>query len=127
MKDILGSNTLVVIKNGRIIFTSDEKRLKPVISCIISHEEEMEGAQVYDRVTGLAAARLLSYVRVSEIHTLTASIHAKNYLAEKDIVFTAEDIVAEILNDSRTDTCPMEKLAQDIVDSELYDRLIISA
>lgn len=123
MLDKLGNNSLVVIKDGNIIFKSDEDRLKPIIKCINEYKEEMKDSIVIDKKVGLAAAKLFAFANVKEIYALVASKTAFDYLVGRDIKFEAEKLVNNILNDSQSDICPMEKLAQELNGEELFAKL----
>ncbi len=123
MLEKLGNNSLVVIKDGNIIFKSDEDRLKPIIKCINECKEEMKDSIVIDKKVGLAAAKLFVLVKVKEIYTLIASKLAFDYLVGRDIKFETEKLINQILNDSKSDICPMEKLAQELNEEELFEKL----
>ncbi|MBW2966789.1 DUF1893 domain-containing protein [Candidatus Woesearchaeota archaeon] len=123
MLEKLGNNSLIVIKDGNIIFKSDKDRLKPIIMCINENKGKMIDSIVIDKIVGLAAAKLFVYARVKEIYALVASKSAFDYLIGKDIKFDTEKIIDEILNDSKTEICPMEKLAQELSEEELFEKL----
>ena len=118
MLDKLGDKSLVVIKDGNVIFESDKDRLRPIVMCI--NEKDIEGAIVLDKVVGLAAAKLLKYAKVKKIYAKVASKSAVKYLNEK---IEAEKIVDNIMNDDQTEVCPMEKLAEKLDGKELFDKL----
>jgi len=123
MLEKLGSNSLVVIKDENIIFESDEHRLIPVIKCINEHKEAMRDSVIIDKRIGLAAAKLFVFAKVKEIYTLIASKSAFDYLIGRDIKIEAEKLVDNLLNDSQSDICPMEKLALELSEEELFEKL----
>jgi hypothetical protein len=123
MLEKLGNNSLVVIKDGNTIFKSNEHKLIPIIECINKNKEEMKDSMVIDKRVGLAAAKLFAYAKVKEIYTLVSSKAAFDYLVGRDIKFETEKIVDKILNDSKSDICPMEKLAQELNEEELFEKL----
>ena len=123
MLEKLGNNSLVVIKDENTIFKSEEHRLIPIVNCINENKEVMNGAVVIDKRVGLAAAKLFAFAGVKEIHTTVASKSAFDYLIGRDIKLEAEKLVDNILNDSHSDICPMEKLANELSEEELFAKL----
>ena len=123
MLEKLGDNSLVVIKDEKIIFSSGQDRLRPVIMCIAKHKKEMQGAIVIDKVVGLAAAKLFVFARVDEIYSKIMSRVAVIYLTGMNIKFEPEKIVDKILNDDKSDICPMERLAESLSGKELFGKL----
>ncbi|MBW2978302.1 DUF1893 domain-containing protein [Candidatus Woesearchaeota archaeon] len=123
MIDKLGNNSLIVIKDGNIIFKSEKDRLRPIVICINENKEKMIGSIVVDKVVGLAAAKLLVFAKVKEIYALLASKKAADYINDKCIKFQAEKIVENILNDDKSEICPMEKLAEELSEEELFAKL----
>jgi len=104
--------SFVLIKNGKIIFKSKAKRLKPLIFCLKKHQKEMRGAIVFDKIVGRAAAMLLAYAKVKEAWTPTISQDAKKYLKKNKIKIEFKKEVKNIMNRKGDDLCPMEKLSQ---------------
>lgn len=123
MLEKLRNKSLIVIKDGNTIFESEEHRLLPIVKCINENKENMKEAVVIDKRVGLAAAKLFALAEVKEIHTLVASTSAFDYLIGRDIKLEAEKLVDNILNDSHSDICPMEKLAQELSGEELLEKL----
>ena len=83
----------------------------------------MIGSIVVDKIVGLAAAKLFVLAKVGEIYTKVASKSAFDYISDKDIKFAAQEIVDKIMNKSNSDICPMEKLASELTEQELFGRL----
>jgi len=123
MIEKLGNNSLIVIKNGKIIFKSEKDRLRPVVICINDYREEMAGSIVIDKIVGLAVAKLFIFAEVKEIYALIASKKAVDYLSGKKIKFEAGKIVEKILNDNQSEICPMEELAEKLSEEELFAKL----
>ena len=123
MFEKLENNSLVVIKDGKIIFKSDKDRLRPIILCINQNKKEMFDSIVIDKIVGLAAAKLFVYAKVKEIYSLVASKSAENYLKNNNIRFQAKKLIENILNDDKSDICPMEKLAENLTEEELFKKL----
>lgn len=123
MFEKLENNSLVVIKDGKVIFKSDKDRLRPIILCINQNKEEMVGSIVIDKIVGLAAAKLFVYAKVKEIYALVASKSAEDYLKNKNIGLQTKKLIKNILNDDKSDICPMEKLAKELTEEELFEKL----
>jgi hypothetical protein len=120
MLEKLGNDSLVVIKDGNVIFRSGEGMLSPIIACINKHREAMEGSVVIDKVVGLGAAKLLVFAKAREIYAKIASRTAVDLLKGK---IEAEKIVDMIMNDNGDEQCPMEKLAEKLTGKELFEKL----
>jgi len=123
MFEKLGNNSLIVIKNGNIIFQSDKDRLRPIILCINQNKKEMVDSIVIDKIVGLAAAKLFAFAKVKEIYALVASKSAEDYLKNNNIKFQSKEIINNILNNDKSDICPMEKLAKDLTEEKLFEML----
>ncbi len=112
IKELLSKNLSVIIrKDNKTIFQSSGHMLHDLARCVRMHKREMENAVAIDRVVGLAAARLLAYARVKEVHALLASEFAIRYLQKRGIPIYARKVVKSILNRGKTDMCPMERMA----------------
>ena len=111
--------------NKRMIFSSREKHLKPLLECIKKFRGNASSCILYDRVIGLAAARLIAYsLFISEVITPVASENAASFLKKENISLKAGKIVKNILNSKKDALCPMENLALKITDSkEFYEKI----
>ncbi|MBD3355489.1 DUF1893 domain-containing protein [Candidatus Woesearchaeota archaeon] len=118
MLDKLRDRSLVVIKDGNIIFESDKDRLRPIIMCI--NKQDIRGSIVLDKVVGLAAAKLFAFAKVKKVYAKIASKAAVNYLGGN---IRAQKIVDNVMNDDMTEICPMERLAEKIDSKELFEKL----
>ena len=106
----LDNYSLALVKDNNILYSSKGRGLKPLIDCI--KEIKTDNSILYDRVIGLAAARLVVYSSIIvKVVTGLASERAVSYLNEKSILTEAGKIVPCILNRQGTDMCPMEKIA----------------
>ena len=102
---------LQVFKNGKVAFSSEKPGLKPLAQLYFRKPKLLEGAYVYDKVVGEASARIMVLAKVHEVHAGIASRGALEKLQRAGTVARAEQEVELILNDDRTDRCPMEKLS----------------
>lgn len=104
--------SLVIAREGQIIFRSGEKGMRPFLQAIRERGVSLHNAAVADRVIGSAAAMLCLYGQVAAVYALVASERALAMLEEKDVDVTAEKLTPYIFNNDRSDLCPFEKLAQ---------------
>ena len=91
------------------------------------HNQDMMGSIAIDKIVGLAAAKLFVLSKVSEIYAKVASKSAFDYISDKDVKFAAQKMVDNIMNDSNSEICPMEKLASRLTEQELLDQLLANS
>ena len=104
--------SLALVHENKIIFFSQEHGLKPLWDCLENYRHEKKSLILYDKVIGLAAAKLVSYSGIiSAIQTLLISQPAKIYLEENHIKIEAKITVANILTKDRCSICPGEIIA----------------
>lgn len=117
--------SLVIYKDGRIILTSREKGLKPLMMAIAQYKEEIKGAILADKIIGKAGALLAIHGGISEVYAHTISDCAKDILNKNGIRLESNRVVPYIINREGTDKCPMEKLVENIeVPEEAYKAII---
>jgi len=111
--------TLILKKGTDILFSSKKKHLRPLIECINHWREKIEGARLYDKVVGLAAAKLIVYSGfATKVYTDVVSDKAGDYLADNAVLVEPGKIVAKVMNDDKTRQCPMEKKAEELGEDE---------
>jgi hypothetical protein len=110
--------SLLVYKDKKIIFSSREKRIRPLFVCV--RDNNLEACSAVDKIVGEAAALLFIYGKIKEVHAITMSKGALVLLQENKIKATYDKLVENILNDDRTDICPMEKLARKVKDPKKF-------
>ncbi|MDD5177812.1 MAG: DUF1893 domain-containing protein [Candidatus Nanoarchaeia archaeon] len=112
--------SLVLIKENNVIFSSKESGLKPLVECITKTKNQKD-CLLYDKVIGLAAAKLIVYSKiVSRVKTPLASIPAKEFLEKNKITLEAEDIIENILDKTKTRICPMEEKSKVLSPENLF-------
>ncbi len=112
LKELKKQNlSIIVEKDGVAFYESDQSRLKPLFACFKKFPKEMQGATVIDKVIGNAAAFICIAGRVKAVYTLMASETAVHVLEENGITIKAERTVPRIMNNDKSDQCPMEKMA----------------
>jgi hypothetical protein len=69
-KNLLYANrlTLVVVKNGKVLFQTSSQRISGFIKAIDTAGGELKGASVADRVVGKAIALLCVYSGIQEVY-----------------------------------------------------------
>jgi len=116
--------SLVITKQGRIIYSSQEKGVRPLFQAILSMGDSLDNAAVADRVVGSPVAMLCLYAGISSVYAMVASEGALTMLHKQGVAVTATEVIPDILNSDRTDLCPFEKLAQSVTSpAQLFSAL----
>lgn len=110
--------TCVMVRNGRVCYTSLDKGLRPLLFPLIHDESSIKDVVLADKVIGKAAALLALYGGIKEIYAEVISTAGKKLLEEKGLPIEFDKEVEYIKNLSSTDMCPMEKLVEDIDDPQ---------
>lgn len=114
--------SLILYSGERVVYESDGSGLRPLLLCILENMGKYEDCRLFDKVIGLAAARLIVYSKmIADVDTLLASRLAIEHLEKNSIEIKAEKIVDNILTEDKEDTCPMEKKATAMEDKEFFD------
>ncbi len=110
--------TLAIVKEGKILFTSTDKGIKPMYTAVVELKEELKGASAADRVIGRAAAILFKYAGIKELYTKLISNEAIKVFENSNIKFFYDEGSPYIKNRDKTDMCPVEKLSQGVDNPE---------
>lgn len=125
LNKLLQKHSLVVYKHLRVS-CFDGRGIKPIIEYL--ENGNFSGALVADKRVGKASALLLAYGKVKEVYTPVISKPAIEVFKKYKIKYFAIKIADNIMNQSYTDLCPMEKKVQNIDDPkqayELFKDLI---
>ncbi|CDZ75731.1 hypothetical protein ING2D1G_1595 [Peptoniphilus sp. ING2-D1G] len=113
--------TLVIVKNGNVLFKSNETGVKVLVEIFKSQPNILEKASVADTITGRAAAIIYSHGNIKELYTNLISKNAEEVLDKKSISYIYKNKVDNIMNRTKTDLCPIEKIAKK---SSTIDELI---
>ncbi|NMB11357.1 MAG: DUF1893 domain-containing protein [Firmicutes bacterium] len=119
-----GQYSLVIVKQGKLLFTSRDQGIKPIYSAVTQLGEILKGAVLADRVIGKAAAMLCSLAQVKSVYAELISSKAMEALNEAGIDLEYNKTCPYILNRSQDGMCPIEKLAASIDDGELLLKAI---
>jgi hypothetical protein len=118
--------SLILKEKNRVIFSSTKSGLRPLFECI----QEIRGKKysdciLYDKVIGLAAARLVLHSKIIKtVITPVISEKAQKLLSKHQISISAGTVVKQILNENKTDICPMEKRALSVKSNAEFYRTI---
>lgn len=117
-KDLLQKEnfTLVVVKNGEILFTSNDKGIKPMYTLVKELKEEVKDASIADRVIGRGAALLSQYLKIKEVYSNLISKSAIEVLELEGIEYTFLELCDSIKNRDKTGLCPIETISLDQTD-----------
>ncbi len=103
--------TLVIVKNGEVIYMSNKKGISPLFWAVKDVKESLKDSSVADKVIGKAAAMLCSYAGINELHTNVVSEKAIEILNRTKIMYQYENLCSFIKNRDNTGICPVEALA----------------
>ena len=110
--------SLVIVKNGEVVFETKKQGVTGFLEAIEKLNQDLVGASIADKIVGVAAAMLCVYSGVSFVFALTISEGGLRVLENNNIVCLFEKKVSNILNRSKNDVCPFEKVAMDSGSSE---------
>lgn len=108
--------TMVVVKDGQVIFKSKDKGIKPIFILATEMREEAKGAILADRVIGKGAAVLSGYIGIKEIYSELISEVGVKVLEDYKIPHSMNGSCKYIKNRDKTDYCPIEKISMNIED-----------
>ena len=116
---------LIVIINGRTIFSSNKDGMVPLLEAIEKiNTSELSGFTIIDKIVGKAAALLICLLQAKKVYTRMMSLKAVKVLDDHSIEYSAEKTIPDILNKSGTGICPFEKIVSDTNNpEEAYKRL----
>jgi hypothetical protein len=102
--------SLVIVKQNKTIFTSQESGVKGLIEAITNCGSSLQGAAAADSIVGKAAALLCAYAKVSSVYACVMSQLGEKVLRGFCIPFQYDKLVPKILDQRGTDICPFEKI-----------------
>jgi hypothetical protein len=118
-KELYENNlTLVIVKNGKILFQTDSHRISGFLDAIEKYGQNLEEASIADRVVGKAVALLCVYAKIKEVYASVLSQKAQSVLKENQIGCQWKELVENVLNIEKTGLCPFEKTAANISNSQ---------
>ena len=102
----LDNHSLLVYKDGNIIF-QDEHGIQPLLIQI--KKKGLKNAIVIDKVVGKAAALLMVYGKVKQVHTNIIAKDAINDFDKYNVEYSYNELVDHIQNIKKDGLCPMEQ------------------
>lgn len=118
------SLTLVVVKDGELVFKSVDKGIKPIFTLATEMKESANGGSLADRVIGKGAAILSGYIGIKEVYTELISEGGVRTLEKYNIPYTMDKSCEYIKNRDKTDYCPIEKLSMNIEEPETFIKAV---
>ena len=116
--------SLVVAKNGRILFRSKSHGVSDLLAMISDIGGLAEGASLADSIVGRAAALLCVYSKIVAVYGVNMSEGALSVFKANGIKCEYGTLVARILNREKNDICPFDKAVLGIDDPSIaLDRL----
>ncbi len=104
---------LVVVKNGEVIFKSQDRGIKPMYILATEMRDKAQDASIADRVVGKGAALLCAYTGVKAVYSELMSQGGIDTLHKSNIKYTIKTSCKHIQNRDKTDLCPIESLSLD--------------
>jgi hypothetical protein len=118
-------NSLMIYKNGDLIFKSSLKGIRPHLEAIKELGEKLEGSLMVDKILGRAAAFLVIYAKAAEVITAVVSTPGKRIIEKFSIKYSYREEVPHIKMKNGVIYCPFEKMVQGIDDpNEAYLAII---
>jgi hypothetical protein len=117
------NNSLQVYYDEKLVYSSTEKMLLPLLQYIEGMSSEHRQVAVFDKIVGNAAALLLVIAGCSEVYSPLGSELAVDTLVKYGIRYHIEEIVPFITRPGTEAMCPMEKLSLGKTPESFYDEL----
>lgn len=120
------NQSLVVVKNGEVIYKSTDRGIKPMLSITNELKEEVRGSSIADKVIGKGAALLCVNLNIKEVYGDLMSQAGIDMLKKNGIKYEFNQSCEYIKNREGTGYCPIEKLSMDVEEPrELLEKLKI--
>ena len=127
VKEILhqkNASLVVAYKNGEIKEYYQD-RIKDIKAILSQEKSALKDAIIADKVIGKVAGSILTVAGVKEIYTDVISEYAIPVLEENHIKYEYKEKVKYIINQTKTDMCPMENKYKDEKDIyKIYSEMI---
>jgi hypothetical protein len=116
--------SLVVAKNGELLFKSKSHGVRDLLAMIREVGQLVEGASLADSIVGRAAALLCVYSKITNVYGVTMSEGAIPIFKANGIRSEYGTLVPKILNREKNGICPFEKAVLGIENSrDALDKL----
>mgnify|MGYP006280616087 CR=1 FL=1 len=106
--------TCFILKNNKVIFTSEKKGVKPMIDYYSNYGTSSEPLIVVDRIMGKGAVVLAIFIGANHVVTPVVSQLALDFANSKNIRIDYNKVVPYIINRTKDGQCPIETAVADI-------------
>jgi len=113
-----GGFTCVIANAGKVVFTSKERGIRPLVDYCHQQGQAYPGAALADKVIGRAAALLARFACIGEVYAGTISQGALEELNKAGVSVSYETKVEAVRNRAGTGLCPMEQLSKGVEDPQ---------
>lgn len=103
-------NSLVVVRDGRTLFSSRMPGIAPMLEALDSNV--LPGSAVADKVIGRAAAMIAVAGEATSVYSPTMSQEAVDVLTQAGMLYCSRTIVPIILDKEKTRRCPVEAVTE---------------
>lgn len=110
--------SVVAVVDGVVIFKSGGKGIRPLYELVKENVELISNASVADKVVGRGAALLYSLLNIKELYINLVSEEGMKVLDNYKISYIAHGKCDYIMNNSKDDYCPIEKLSLGLEEPE---------
>ena len=122
-KEMLKDNSLALVKNEKV-YLSDLKGVKPLLD-FLKNNVDLGGFSLADKVIGKGVAFLILKAKIKNVYTKIISKPALDLLIKNDIEVYYDLLVENIINRTKTDLCPIEKVVLEVNDVDIaYQKII---
>ena len=122
-KEMLKDHSLALVKNEKV-YLSDLKGVKPLLD-FLKNNVDLEGFSLADKVIGKGVAFLILKAKIKNVYTKIISKPALDLLIKNGIEVYYDLLVENIINRTKTDLCPIEKVVLDVNDVDIaYQKII---
>jgi hypothetical protein len=118
-------NSLMIYKNGTLIFESELKGIRPHLKAINELGQELEGTLMVDKILGRAAAFLVIYSGAAEAMTTILSTPGRRILDKYGLKYSYGEEVPHIKMKNGVIFCPFERMVQGIEDPNTAFKAIV--
>lgn len=116
--------SLVVVKNGQVIYKSKDRGIKPMLTLTNEFKEQAYASSIADKVIGKGAALLCANLKVKQVYGDLMSEAGIDILEKNGIKYEFKESCEYIKNREGTGYCPIEKMSMDVEEPrELLEKL----
>jgi hypothetical protein len=116
--------SIVIMKHRQLLFRSNMSGLSPLVEAITQLGSKLDGALIFDKVIGRAAAFLIVHAGIRKVYTPLISGPAMEILRAGGCSVRSIEKVSRILDKQMTDLDPMERLALDATTPSQFIKLL---